>query len=133
MATADYQPHLGWYYSAEPATRRDNPCIVPEGDNKIRTNCLQIMLNTIVNYYSISCLPDVAPASKLGGWSLNFPNPPTPAPPTPTPCTSNSDCPVGQQCATDLMPPSCQPQQCDANMLCPAGFACVSEECQPNN
>ncbi len=127
-ATNSFMPSTQWYLSAQPVTRSQNPCTITEDGKETKTFCLQLIFDLEVNYYSISCLGTVAPASKSESWKINIPIPPTPSP-TP-PCTSNLDCKVGQVCATDLTPPKCVPQPCDQMMTCPAGFVCKNEVCE---
>lgn len=129
VATNTFQPNAQWILKASPATR--------EG------GFLNITTGYHMEFFLITCAtnPGVlhpvlneTPGSLIG-WSMNFPVPPTPPPPTPTPtppptCTMGS-CPVGQECATDLMPPVCVPQPCDESMTCPLGFDCMNEVCEP--
>ncbi|GJM16415.1 MAG: hypothetical protein DHS20C13_17420 [Thermodesulfobacteriota bacterium] len=122
VATNSFLPQGQWELKADSSTRAGGQFNITTGFR------LEVILITCAtNPGVLHNIPAPNVGSGLVGWSLNFPVPPLPPPPTT--CTDNADCPVGQVCGTDLMPPVCVPQPCDESMTCPAGFDCMNEVC----
>lgn len=112
-AIATLSPSFQWIWAAEDATRTPG--------------YLNVQQSVKYTYYPYSCYPWV------GTSAFAILNHHVPLPPLPTPCTVNSDCGVGQVCATDFSPSVCAAQACDESMVCPASFACMNEICQPTS
>jgi hypothetical protein len=112
-AIATLSPSFQWIWAAGDATRTPG--------------YLNVQQSVKYTYYPYSCYPWV------GTSAFAILNTNVPLPPLPTPCTVNSDCGVGQVCATDFPMSICAAQACDESMVCPASFACMNEICQPTN
>ena len=111
VETATFSPNFQWIWQAQESTRASGSIIWQQEFS--------------LDYYPYSCFP-FRLTSSVAVLKLAIP-----VPPLPTTCTTNSDCGVGQVCATDLTPSVCAAEACDESMVCPAGFECLNEICEP--